>query len=50
MNLFTEADLTFFFLLLSACLGACFVWAFWELEQSRMRRQQARAPKRAWRS
>ena len=49
MDALTEADLTFLFLLISACLGACFVWAFWELEQSRERRRE-RAQKRAWRS
>jgi hypothetical protein len=43
------SDQTFLFLLISTCLGACFVWAFWELEQSREKRQRAQAHKRAWR-
>jgi hypothetical protein len=45
-----DTDLTFLLLLITACLGACFVWAFWEWEQLRERRQRARALKRAWRS
>jgi hypothetical protein len=48
MDTFTEADLSFLLLLITACLGACFVWAFWELEQTRERRRE-RIHKRAWR-
>jgi hypothetical protein len=33
----------FLFLLIAAGLGVCFVWAFWEMEQSRERRRQRRA-------
>jgi hypothetical protein len=46
----TDADQAFLFLILSGCLGACFIWAFWELEQARERRKRTRALKRAWRS
>jgi hypothetical protein len=43
MSMLTDADQAFLFLLVSACLGACFVWAFWELEQARERwRQRSR--------
>jgi hypothetical protein len=31
-------DAAFLFLLISICLGAGFVWALWEFEQSRERR------------
>jgi hypothetical protein len=50
MGALTDYDQAFFLLLTSACLGACFIWAFWELEQSRARRQRARALRRVWRS
>jgi hypothetical protein len=49
MSDWTDPDLTFLFLLVSASLGACFIWAFWEIEQSREKRQRARAHKRVWR-
>lgn len=37
-----ESDVgrTFLLLLVIASLGACFVWAFWELEQARERRRR----------
>jgi hypothetical protein len=50
MNLLTDTDQAFLLLLISACLGACFIWGFWELEQARERRKRTRALKRAWRS
>jgi hypothetical protein len=50
MSEFTDTDQAFLLLLVSASLGACFIWAFWELEQLRERWQRARALKRAWRS
>ena len=37
MMMLTETDRIFLFLLTAACLGACFIWAFWELEQMRER-------------
>jgi hypothetical protein len=39
-NTFTDADQTLLFLLTAICLGACFIWAFWEIEQMRERRRQ----------
>jgi hypothetical protein len=44
-NAFADtANLTLLLLLTIVCLGACFVWAFWEIEQIRERwRQKARA-------
>jgi hypothetical protein len=38
----TDTAHAFLFLLTAACLGACFVWAFWELKQMRERRRQLR--------
>jgi hypothetical protein len=37
MMMLTDTDRVFLFLLAAACLGACFIWAFWELEQMRER-------------
>lgn len=31
-------DVAYLFLLIATCLGACFVWALWEIEQGRERR------------
>jgi hypothetical protein len=42
MSAITDANNAFLFLLIAACLGACFVWAFWEMEQMRERRRQMR--------
>ncbi|MFL6812179.1 MAG: hypothetical protein ACJ8FD_24520, partial [Bradyrhizobium canariense] len=36
----TASDQAFLLMLISACLGACFVWAFWEIEEARRRRQR----------
>jgi hypothetical protein len=36
----TLADLDFLLVLITTCLGACIVIAFWEVEQSRERRRQ----------
>jgi cbb3-type cytochrome oxidase subunit 3 len=36
------SDRAFLLILISVCLGACFVWAFWEIEEARKRRQQHR--------
>jgi hypothetical protein len=36
----TASDQAFLLMLISACLGACFVWAFWEVEETRRRRQR----------
>jgi hypothetical protein len=33
------SDQAFLLMLISVCLGACFVWAFWEIEEARKRRQ-----------
>lgn len=38
----TASDRAFLLMLISVCLGACFVWAFWEIEEARRRRQQHR--------
>jgi len=32
------SDQAFLLMLISICLGACFVWAFWEIEEARQRR------------
>jgi hypothetical protein len=40
MGTLSDVDRAFLFLLLSVCLGACFVRAFWELEQVRERWRQ----------
>jgi cbb3-type cytochrome oxidase subunit 3 len=34
------SDQAFCLMLISICLGACFVWAFWEIEEARQRRQR----------
>ena len=34
-----DGDQTLVFLLITACLGACFIRLFWELEQARERRR-----------
>jgi hypothetical protein len=36
----TLADPGFLLVLIATCLGACFVIAFWEIEQFRERRRQ----------
>jgi hypothetical protein len=36
------SDQAFLFVVISVCLGACFVWAFWEIEEARRHRQQHR--------
>jgi hypothetical protein len=36
----SESDQTFLLLLIIVCLGACLVWAFWEIENARERRRQ----------
>jgi hypothetical protein len=36
----TASERAFLLLLISTCLGACFVWAFWEIEEARRRRRQ----------
>jgi hypothetical protein len=35
-------DQAFVFFLISGCLGACFIWAFWEIEEARRRRHRQR--------
>ncbi len=37
---FSECDQTFLLLVIVVCLGACLVWAFWEIENARERRRQ----------
>jgi len=32
----------FLLMLISVCLGACLVWAFWEIEEAQRRRRQRR--------
>lgn len=36
----TASDLAFLLILISICLGACFIWAFWEIEEGRRRRKR----------
>lgn len=38
----TASDQAILLMLISVCLGACFVWAFWEIEEARRRRQRRR--------
>jgi hypothetical protein len=38
----TASDRAFLLMLISVCLGACFIRAFWEIEQGRRRRQARR--------
>ena len=38
----TASDQAFWLVVISACLAACFVWAFWEIEGARSHRQQQR--------
>jgi hypothetical protein len=38
----SPSDLAFLLLLITICLGACFVWAFWEIEEFRRRKQRHR--------
>jgi UPF0716 family protein affecting phage T7 exclusion len=38
----TASDKAFMLVVISACLGACFVRAFWEIEQAHRHRQQQR--------
>jgi hypothetical protein len=42
MSAITDADHAFLFLLATACLGACFGWAFREMQQTRERRRKMR--------
>jgi hypothetical protein len=42
MSMFSDSEQALFFLLISAALGACFIWAFWELEQAGQRRRLQR--------
>jgi hypothetical protein len=42
MSMFSDSEQACLFLLISAALGACFIWAFWELEQARERRRLQR--------
>jgi hypothetical protein len=37
MGGFSDVERTFLFLLICVCLGACFIAAFWQLEQVRSR-------------
>jgi hypothetical protein len=36
------SDQAFLLMLISVCLGACFIRAFWEIEQGRRRRRRHR--------
>jgi hypothetical protein len=35
----SDINQTLCFLLLSICLGGCFIWALWEIEAARQRRR-----------
>jgi hypothetical protein len=43
MSTLTETTKAFLFLAISGCLAACFIWAFWEIEQATRRRRLQRA-------
>jgi hypothetical protein len=38
----SAGDQALCFILISVCLGACFVWAIWEIEEARRRSSQRR--------
>jgi hypothetical protein len=38
----SASDQAFLLLLITICPGACFVWAFWEIEEARRRLQRHR--------
>jgi len=38
----SASDQAFLLLLISVCLGACAVWAFWEIEEGRQRLKRNR--------
>jgi hypothetical protein len=38
----SASDQAFFLVLITVSLGACFVWAFWEIEEARRRLQRQR--------
>jgi hypothetical protein len=42
MSTLADADRAILLLLIAVCLGACLVWALWEMEQARERRTQQR--------
>ena len=42
MAALTDLEQTLLFLLIVACLGACFIRAFWEIERARERRRHQR--------
>ena len=42
MSMLSDIEQVLLFLLISAALGACFIWAFWELEQAGQRRRLKR--------
>jgi len=39
----TASDQAFLLMLISVCLGVCFVRAFWKIEEDRRRRERNRA-------
>jgi hypothetical protein len=41
-NMTSPIDLAFLLLLITVCLGACLIWAFWEIEEFRQRKQRHR--------
>jgi hypothetical protein len=45
MIILADTDRALLFLMIAACLGGCFVWAFWELEQLRERHRRRSAAK-----
>jgi hypothetical protein len=36
----SDTDQAWLFFLIAGALGACFIWAFWEIEQARGRRRR----------
>jgi hypothetical protein len=42
MGTIADADRAFLLMIVAVCLGACLVWAFWEIEQIRERWIQRR--------
>jgi hypothetical protein len=40
MMMVLDTDQAWLFVLIAGALGACFIWAFWEIEEARRRRLQ----------
>jgi hypothetical protein len=40
MSALTDADRAFYLLLITVCISICLVWALWEMDQKRERRER----------